>query len=67
MIVDMVMPKMNGAMAIKIIRDSYPDIKIVAMSSFLDDETIQNPECSLICQIYDGFFLTPKRSAPIYV
>lgn len=38
-LMDLVMPKMNGVEAIRIIHDRFPDIQIIAMSSY-DDERL---------------------------
>ena len=39
-LMDMVMPKMTGAEAIGIIRDKYPQVQIVALTSFTDDRQL---------------------------
>jgi NarL family two-component system response regulator LiaR len=39
-IMDVVMPVMDGIAATRIIHERYPDIKILALSSFQDDESI---------------------------
>lgn len=39
-LMDMVMPKMNGVEAIRAIKTSYPEIKVIALTSFADDENL---------------------------
>jgi CheY-like chemotaxis protein len=43
MLVDLVMPKMSGLELIKTVRDSYPDITIVALTAIDEEETLN--EC----------------------
>jgi len=40
-LMDLMMPKMSGAEAIKIIHETYPDIRIVALTSFVDEDLIR--------------------------
>src|SRR5258708_4094040 len=39
-IMDVVMPMMDGIEATRIIHDRYPDVKILALSSFQDEESV---------------------------
>lgn len=39
-LMDMIMPQMAGADAIRIIRHKYPDIQVLAMTSFSDDKQL---------------------------
>ena len=39
-LMDMIMPKMNGIEATKAIIADYPDVKIIALTSFSDDENL---------------------------
>jgi NarL family two-component system response regulator LiaR len=41
-LMDLVMPRMDGAQAIAAIRSLYPSIQIVALTSFKEDELVQN-------------------------
>ena len=40
-LMDLKMPEMTGAEATRIIRNAYPEIQVVALTSFLDETTIQ--------------------------
>lgn len=42
-IIDMMMPTMDGAMAIRALERINPDIKIIAMSGLLSDNEVSNP------------------------
>lgn len=39
-LMDMVMPKMNGVEATKAIKAAHPEIKVIALTSFADDENL---------------------------
>lgn len=39
-LMDMVMPKMTGAEAIAIIREKYPQVQVIALTSFSDDRQL---------------------------
>ena len=39
-LMDMMMPRMNGAEAMKIIHQEYPQIRIIAITSFEDDQMV---------------------------
>lgn len=39
-LMDVVMPQMDGIDATRIIHDQYPDVKILVLSSFQDDESV---------------------------
>jgi len=39
-LMDMVMPKMTGAEAIAVIREQYPQVQVVALTSFSDDRQL---------------------------
>lgn len=41
-LMDVCMPEMNGVQCTKIIKESYPNIKIIALTTFDDDEYIFN-------------------------
>jgi len=41
-LMDMVMPGMDGVAATQLIRQSCPDTQVIALTSFSDDSTIQN-------------------------
>jgi DNA-binding NarL/FixJ family response regulator len=41
-LMDVCMPEMNGVQCTKIIKESYPNIKIIALTAFDDDEYIFN-------------------------
>ena len=41
-LMDLVMPRMDGATATRAIRDSYPDVQVIALTSFKEDELVQN-------------------------
>jgi two-component system, NarL family, response regulator LiaR len=40
-LMDLVMPHMDGATAIRIIREQHPDVQIIALTSFKDQELVQ--------------------------
>src|SRR5215208_3664079 len=40
-LMDMIMPRMDGFTAIQQIREHYPDIRVIALTSFLDGEFVQ--------------------------
>lgn len=40
-LMDLVMPEMDGISATKIIRSRYPNIQIIALTSFRDDESVE--------------------------
>ena len=40
-LMDLVMPRMDGATAIRNIRDSYADVQVIALTSFKEDELVQ--------------------------
>lgn len=39
-LMDMIMPEMNGVTAIQIIRQQYPQVQIIALTSFTDDREL---------------------------
>lgn len=41
-LMDLVMPRMDGATAIKAIREQYPAIQIIALTSFKEDDLVQS-------------------------
>lgn len=41
-LMDLVMPEMDGATATRHIRDKYPDIQVIALTSFQEKELVQN-------------------------
>lgn len=41
-LMDMVMPRMDGAAATRGIREKYPNVQIIALTSFKEDELVQN-------------------------
>jgi len=41
-LMDLVMPIMDGAQATKEIRDAYPDIQVIVLTSFKEDNLIEN-------------------------
>jgi NarL family two-component system response regulator LiaR len=41
-LMDLVMPGMNGAEATKVIRERYPDIQVIALTSFKEKDLVQN-------------------------
>lgn len=40
-LMDLVMPQMDGATATKAIRDAYPDVQVIALTSFKEDDLVQ--------------------------
>ncbi len=40
-LMDLVMPKLDGVAAIRQVRDSHPDIQIIALTSYADDAKVQ--------------------------
>jgi len=40
-LMDMIMPQMDGFTAMQHIRQRYPDIRVIALTSFLDGEFVQ--------------------------
>lgn len=42
MLMDLMMPGMNGVAATRIIRDKYPSIQIIALTSFIEDTLVQD-------------------------
>lgn len=41
-LMDMVMPRMDGAAATRAIREKYPSVQIIALTSFKEDDLVQN-------------------------
>jgi NarL family two-component system response regulator LiaR len=41
-LMDMVMPRMDGAAATRAIRERYPSVQILALTSFKEDDLVQN-------------------------
>lgn len=41
-LMDLVMPRMDGASATRVIRERFPDIKVVALTSFKEDDLVAN-------------------------
>ena len=41
-LMDMVMPDMNGAMATRKIREKFPKIQVIALTSFKEEELVKN-------------------------
>jgi two-component system, NarL family, response regulator LiaR len=41
-IMDLVMPRMDGAAATRAIRERFPDIQVLALTSFKEDDLVQN-------------------------
>lgn len=41
-LMDMVMPRMDGATATKLIRERYPTVQIIALTSFKEDELVES-------------------------
>jgi NarL family two-component system response regulator LiaR len=41
-LMDLVMPEMDGATATRLIREQHPDIRVVALTSFKEDDLVQN-------------------------
>ena len=40
-LMDLVMPEMDGAAATKLIREQYPDVQVVALTSFPEEDLVQ--------------------------
>jgi len=40
-LMDLVMPQMDGATATKAIRDAYPNVQVIALTSFKEDDLVQ--------------------------
>ena len=40
-LMDMVMPEMDGAAATRAIRENYPEVQVIALTSFKEDELVQ--------------------------
>ncbi len=40
-LMDLVMPQMDGATATKAIRETYPDVQVIALTSFKEDDLVQ--------------------------
>lgn len=40
-LMDLVMPQMDGASATKAIREAYPDVQVIALTSFKEDDLVQ--------------------------
>ncbi len=40
-LMDLVMPQMDGATATKAIREAYPDVQVIALTSFKEDDLVQ--------------------------
>jgi len=40
-LMDLIMPGMNGTAAIRLIRENYPQVKVLALTSFDDEELVQ--------------------------
>ena len=41
-LMDLVMPRMDGATATRTIRERHPDVQVIALTSFKEDELVQN-------------------------
>ena len=41
-LMDLVMPEMDGATATRLIREQHPDIRVIALTSFKEDDLVQN-------------------------
>lgn len=41
-LMDLVMPRMDGASATRVIRERFPEIKVVALTSFKEDDLVSN-------------------------
>ena len=41
-LMDLVMPRMDGATATRAIREKYPDTQVIALTSFKEDELVQD-------------------------
>jgi two-component system, NarL family, response regulator LiaR len=41
-LMDLIMPEMDGITATGIIRSTYPNIQVIALTSFQDDESLQS-------------------------
>jgi DNA-binding NarL/FixJ family response regulator len=51
-LMDLVMPEMDGATATRIIRENYPNVQVIALTSFKEDDLVQaywRPVRSAIC------------------
>ena len=40
-LMDLLMPQLDGVAATKIIRERYPDVRVIALTSFQDEEKVQ--------------------------
>ncbi len=40
-LMDLMMPEMDGAMTTRIIREQYPNVQVIALTSFREDELVQ--------------------------
>jgi NarL family two-component system response regulator LiaR len=41
-LMDLVMPEMDGATATRLIREGHPEIRVIALTSFKEDDLVQN-------------------------
>jgi NarL family two-component system response regulator LiaR len=41
-LMDLVMPEMDGATATRLIREQHPDMRVIALTSFKEDDLVQN-------------------------
>jgi NarL family two-component system response regulator LiaR len=41
-LMDLVMPEMDGATATRLIREQHPEIRVIALTSFKEDDLVQN-------------------------